>query len=179
MNVRVIAGRYGGRIIDAPSRRSTHAMSSRIRNALFNSLAGRLKDVRVLDAFAGSGAVGIEALSRGAASCLFIERDHVAARIIQKNLDLIGAGDTGQVISTTVNNWLSTSDERFFDIIFADPPYHDTQINTVLKLISLLADGGRLIVSLPFDQELPAVQDVDVVDERIYGNAKLITLVRR
>ncbi len=179
MNVRVIAGKFGGRIIDAPSRRSTHAMSSRIRNAVFNSLAGHIKEVRVLDAFAGSGAVGIEALSRGAASCLFIERDHVAARIIQKNLDLIGAADSGKVISTTVNNWLSTSDERLFDIIFADPPYHDTQLNTVLKLISLLTDDGRLIVSLPYDQELPAVRGVDVIDERIYGTAKIVTIAKR
>ncbi|MBC7512535.1 16S rRNA (guanine(966)-N(2))-methyltransferase RsmD [Candidatus Saccharibacteria bacterium] len=179
MNVRVIAGRFGGRIIDAPSRRSTHAMSSRIRNALFNSLAGQIKDVRVLDAFAGSGAVGIEALSRGAASCIFIERNHVAARIIQKNLNLIGAEVTGKVISTTVNNWLSTNDERLFDIIFADPPYHDTQLNTVLKLLSLLEDDGKLIVSLPLDQEVPAVQGVQVIDERIYGNAKLVTISKR
>jgi 16S rRNA (guanine966-N2)-methyltransferase len=179
MNVRVIAGKYGGRILDAPGRRSTHAMSERIRNALFNSLAGRVADANVLDAFAGSGGVGIEALSRGARSCLFIERDHVAARIIQKNLDLIGASEDGRVISTTVSNWLSTADPQLFNLIIADPPYHDTQLNTVLRLIHLLADNGLMIVSLPYDQELPATGDIDVVDERIYANAKIITLRRR
>ncbi|MES2875888.1 MAG: 16S rRNA (guanine(966)-N(2))-methyltransferase RsmD [Patescibacteria group bacterium] len=179
MNVRVIAGKYGGRTIAAPGRRSTHAMSQRIRNAVFNSLAGRVAEASVLDAFAGSGGVGIEALSRGAKKCLFIERDHVAARIIQKNLDLLGADEDGRVISTTVSNWLSTADPQLFDLIFADPPYHDTQLNTVLRLVDLLTSEGRMIISLPYDQELPAVKGVVVVDERIYGNAKLITVTRR
>lgn len=179
MNIRIIAGMYGGRIIGAPGRRSTHAMSERIRNAVFNSLAGRLAGARVLDAFAGSGGVGLEALSRGASHCVFIERDHVAARIIQENLDLIGADDDGQVISTTVHNWLSTADPEPFDIIFADPPYHDTQLNTVNKLVDLIAAEGLMIVSLPVDQELPAMRGMRIVDERIYGNAKIVTVKKR
>lgn len=179
MNVRVIAGKYGGRIINGPSRRSTHAMSQRIKNALFNSLAGRVRDARVLDAFAGSGGVGIEALSRGAQSCLFIERDFAAARVIQDNLELVGATDEGRVVSASVHNWLSMGEPQLFDIIFADPPYHDTQINTLLRLINLLNVGGLMIVSLPYDQELPATAGIRVVDERIYGNAKLITLAAR
>lgn len=175
MNVRVIAGRYGGRTIKAPGRRSTHAMSERIRNAVFNSLIDKLPDATVMDAFAGSGGVGIEALSRGAKSCLFIERDHTAARIIQANLDLLGANDEGRVVSATINNWLSTADPVLFDIIFADPPYHDTQLNTVMKLFMLLEPGGCVIVSLPTDQELPLTKGIKVLDERIYGNAKIIT----
>ncbi len=175
MNVRVIAGRYGGRTIKAPGRRSTHAMSERIRNAVFNSLIDKLPDATVMDAFAGSGGVGIEALSRGAKSCLFVERDHTAARIIQANLDLLGANDEGRVVSATINNWLSTADPVLFDIIFADPPYHDTQLNTVMKLFTLLEPGGCVIVSLPTDQELPLTKGIKVLDERIYGNAKIIT----
>lgn len=174
MNVRVIAGKYGGRIIDAPGRRSTHAMSERIRNAVFNSLTGRLVDANILDAFAGSGGVGIEALSRGAKRCVFIERDHHAAKIIQRNIELLHAEPDAQVISTTVVNWLSTADPQKFDIIFADPPYHDTQLNTVLRLTQLLADDGIMVISLPFDQELPRVRGVRMVDERIYGNAKIV-----
>ena len=178
MNVRIISGKYGGRTIKAPGRRSTHAMSERIRNALFNSLAGRVADANVLDAFAGSGGVGIEALSRGAKHCMFIERDHAAARIIQGNLERIGAQNEGVVISTTVTNWLSTADPRLFDIIFADPPYFDTQLNTVLRLANLLAEGGLMIVSLPTDQELPAMKGIKIIDERIYGNAKIIYAAR-
>ncbi len=150
-------------------------MSERIRNAVFNSLIDKLPDATVMDAFAGSGGVGIEALSRGAKSCLFIERDHTAARIIQANLDLLGANDEGRVVSATINNWLSTADPVLFDIIFADPPYHDTQLNTVMKLFMLLEPGGCVIVSLPTDQELPLTKGIKVLDERIYGNAKIIT----
>lgn len=179
MNVRVIAGIYGGRIIGAPSRRSTHAMSERIRNAVFNSLTGHLVDANVLDAFAGSGSVGIEALSRGARHCIFIERDHTAARIIEDNVRLVGASENSKVISTTIHNWLSTAEPPVFDLIFADPPYHDTQINTVLRLVDLLSDTGLMIVSLPYDQELPATADTDVLSERIYANAKIIMLKKR
>lgn len=178
MNVRILAGKYGGRTIAAPGRRSTHAMSQRIRNAVFNGLIGRLEDAVVLDAFAGSGGVGIEALSRGAASCVFVERDHSAARIIQENLTLLRADQDGRVISATVHNWLSTADPGFFDLIFADPPYHDTQLNTVLRLADLLSPDGLLIVSLPYDQELPAVSGLIQIDQRIYGNAKILTLRR-
>ncbi|MFA5107899.1 MAG: RsmD family RNA methyltransferase, partial [Patescibacteria group bacterium] len=74
MNIRIIAGTLGGRKIDAPDGRRTHPMSERIRNALFNSLGETVKDANVLDAFAGTGAVGIEALSRGAKHATFIER---------------------------------------------------------------------------------------------------------
>lgn len=178
MRVRIIAGLYGGRKIASPGRRSTHAMSERIRNAVFNSLTGYVVDARVLDAFAGSGSVGIEALSRGARSAVFVERDHSAARIIQDNLELVGAVDKGRVISTSVHNWLSTAEPEPFDLIFADPPYHDTQLNTVLKLIALLEDGGRIVISLPYDQELPAVAGVKIIDERVYGNAKILTGIR-
>lgn len=179
MNVRIIAGKYGGRIIAAPGRRSTHAMSERIRNAVFNSLAGHIAGARVLDAFAGSGSIGIEALSRGAVHSIFIERDHGAAKIIQHNIELLNADAEAQVISTTVHNWLSTAEPQPFDLIFADPPYHDTQINTVLRLVDLIADNGLMIVSLPLDQELPATHNIDLVDERIYGNAKIVTLKKR
>jgi 16S rRNA (guanine966-N2)-methyltransferase len=179
MNVRIIAGKYGGRTIKAPGRRSTHAMSERIRNAVFNSISALLPDSSVLDAFAGSGSVGIEALSRGAASCMFIERDHAAARIIQSNLTLIGAETDGRVISTTVSNWLSSAEPPVFDLIFADPPYHDTQLNTVLRLVSLLSESGIMVVSLPYDQELPATKNVKIVDERIYGNAKILYIAQR
>lgn len=177
MNVRVIAGKYGGRIINAPGRRSTHAMSERIRNAVFNSLIDKIPDAKIMDAFAGSGGVGIEALSRGAKSCLFIERDHSAARIIQANLELLGADDDGKVVSATVNNWLSTADPVLFDIIFADPPYHDTQLNTVMKLFTLLEPNGCVIVSLPTDQELPLTKGIKIIDDRTYGNAKIVTAV--
>lgn len=178
MNVRVIAGKYGGRILDAPDRRSTHAMSERVRNALFNSIANELNDARVLDAFAGSGSIGIEALSRGAKEAVFIEKDRIASKIIQKNLDLLAAQEVGTVVRTTVSNWIETASVPPFDIIFADPPYHDPQLSTVSKLFSLLKPGALMVLSHPGKGEVPSKTGVVVVDNRSYGNLNL-TLYRR
>lgn len=174
MNVRIIAGLYGGRTIDAPDRRSTHAMGERIRNAVFNSLGDDVRGAKVLDAFAGSGAVGIEALSRGATECTFVEKDRIAVKIIQNNIGLLGAAEKSEVIGKMVNRWIGSYTGEKFDVIFADPPYHDTQIHTIIRLYGLLKDDGRMIVSLPSDQEMPAYEDVEVTSERVYGNAKIV-----
>ena len=80
MNVRIISGKYGGRIIKAPDTARTHPMGERIRNALFNSIGSEVDDAKVLDVFAGTGAVGLEALSRGARSVTFVEKDRVAQK---------------------------------------------------------------------------------------------------
>jgi len=177
VNVRIISGLYGGRVIDAPDRRSTHAMSERARNALFNSISGELADTRVLDAFAGSGSLGIEALSRGAASAVFVEKDRIAAKIIQNNLDLLKI-NSGQVIKTSVSNWLETSQDEQFDIILADPPYHDPQFSTVKRLFALLKPGALMVLSHSGKGEVPSKTGVVVVDNRSYGNLNL-TLYRR
>ena len=132
--LRIIAGEFGGRFISADVGRSTHPMGDRVRSGMFASLASRgvLSGARVLDAFAGTGAVGLEALSRGAASAVFIENDKVAARVIQQNIDTLGVGDRAKVINTTVANWLKTRDlTDEFDLIFADPPYNRPQFSTV------------------------------------------------
>ena len=176
MNVRIIAGKYGGRVIDAPDRSSTHAMSERARNALFNSITAELPGARVLDAFAGSGSLGIEALSRGANDVVFVEKDRIAAKIIQKNIDLLKINQA-KVIKTSVSNWLNTSEIEKFDIIFADPPYHDTQFSTVKRLFGLLKPGALMVLSHPGKGEVPSKTGVVVVDNRSYGNLNL-TLYR-
>ena len=172
MNVRVIAGRYGGRVLDAPGRRSTHAMSERARAALFNMIAAEMHDARVLDAFAGSGALGIEALSRGAEEAVFVEKDRIAAKIIQNNLDLLSI-ESAKLVKTTVSNWIDTYEGEGFDIIFADPPYHDTQFSTVTRLMSLLKPGALMVLSHPGKGEVPSKTGVVVVDNRSYGNLNL------
>lgn len=178
MNVRIVAGRFGGRKIDAPDRRSTHAMSERARNAMFNSLGDVVKGARVLDAFAGSGSVGIEALSRGAESTVFVEKDRIAAKIIAKNLEILGIEDESKLIKATVSNWISTSENEQFDLIIADPPYHDPQFSTVHKLFGLLKPGGTMVLSHSGKGEVPFSNKIVVVDNRSYANAHL-TFFRR
>ena len=177
MNVRIIAGKYGGRVLDAPGRSSTHAMSERARNAMFNSIGSEIEGARVLDLFAGSGSLAFEALSRGAKSALLIEKDRIAAKIIQKNIDTLKVGQAAHVVKATVSNWLETADTGEFDIIFADPPYHDTQFSTITRAFSLLKPGALMVLSHPGKGEVPSKTGVVVVDNRSYGNLNL-TLYR-
>lgn len=173
MNIRVIGGMYGGRKLDAPAGNKTHPMGERIRNALFNSLGDVVVGARVLDIFAGTGAVGIEALSRGAASAVFIERDKIAQKCIQNNIDALRI-DNAELIKTTVSNWLQTYSGGQFDIIFADPPYYDTQQATIQKTIGLLKNNGTLVLSWPEKQPAPVLDGLVVVFERAYAGARIV-----
>ncbi len=172
MNIRVIAGKYGGRTLACPPGSRTHPMGERIRNAIFNSLGSSLEGAHVLDAFAGTGAVGIEALSRGAVSATFVESDRVAQRVLRENLSSLRVGNVAQVIATTVSNWLETT-SGIYDIIFADPPYHDTQVATIIRLSARLAPGGVFILSWPAQQEAPIFDGLERISEKVYADAKI------
>lgn len=178
MNIRIISGKYGGRQIKAPDTERTHPMGERIRNALFNSLGEEVENASVLDAFAGTGAVGLEALSRGARFVTFVEKDRVAQKVLNDNIISLDVNNTTNIIRTTVSNWLSAYEGEKFDIIFADPPYHDPQFSTVEKLFDLLKPGGLMVLSHPGRGEEPAKTGVVVVDNRSYGNA-VLTFYRR
>ena len=180
--IRVIAGRFGGRRIDAPdfSNSRTKPMGERIRNAMFNRVGSEIEGARVLDAFAGTGSVGLEALSRGAAHVTFVERDKVAQKILTNNVGLLGCEDEVELVHTSVNNWLETAEPESFDIIFADPPYHDPQLSTVSKILGLLKPKGLMVLSSPGRGEGPNLANtgIVVVDNRSYGNAHLTSFRR-
>lgn len=178
MNVRLISGEFGGRLLDAPPGRRMHPMGERIRNALFNSIGGEINGARVLDAFSGTGAVGLEALSRGAEHVTFIERDKLLQKILAGNIERLGVDKRTTLIRTSVNNWLMSSEPELFDVILADPPYHDTQFSTIQKLLDLLKPGALMVLSHPGKGEVPTKTGVVVVDSRSYGNADL-TFYRR
>jgi len=178
MNVRIISGTRGGRKIEAPDTTRTHPMSERARSALFNSIGVKIEGADVLDAFAGTGAIGLEALSRGAKYVTFIERDRIAQKVLAKNITTLRFEDQATIIRTSVYNWFETSEHKQFDYIFADPPYHDTQFSTVSRLLGLLKPGGYMVLSHPGRGELPTKTGVVVVDNRSYGNA-VLTFYRR
>ena len=174
MKLRLIAGRYGGRALDAPSGTRTHPMSERVRNALFNSIAADLDGAVVLDAFAGTGALGLEALSRGAAQVTFVERDRVARSCINNNITTLDVEKQTTVIGSSVTSWIeSRRDDAKFDIIFADPPYHDEQFSTVRRLFALLKPGALMVLSHTGRGEVPIQDEIVVVDNRSYGTAHL------
>lgn len=179
VNVRLISGKFGGRRLDAPDNSRTHPMSERIRGAMFNSVGSLVQDAHVLDAFAGSGSVGLEALSRGAKAVTFIERDRIAAKIIRNNIATLGCEDDTKVIQASVSAWSSTNEDAQFDLIFVDPPYHDPQFSTVKKLFNHLKPGALMVLSHLGRGEAPTgTKGIVVVDNRSYGNAAL-TFFRR
>ena len=169
--MRIISGKYGNRNLKTPAGDKIHPMGERIRNAIFNKLGARVVDVRVLDAFAGSGAVGIEALSRGAKSCVFVEKNRQVASILTQNLNTLGI-ENGRLVPATVLQFLETNDQQF-DLIFADPPYHDTQDASVIALASVLAPGGQLILSNPKSAPALHIPSLELTDERTYADAKI------
>jgi 16S rRNA (guanine966-N2)-methyltransferase len=172
MRVRLISGTYGGRFIEAPDTGKTHPMSERVRSSLFNIL-GDIEGSKVLDAFAGTGAIGFEALSRGAGSVTFIERDKIAQKVLTNNIARLDAGSRAKLVKTSVSNWIETTKPELFDIIFADPPYHDLQLSTVFRLSKYLKPKGLMILSQPGRESAPTVNGVVVVDKRSYGDAAL------
>ncbi len=180
-SIRVIAGKYGGRKLDAPKPNNTRTkpMGERIRNALFNRIGGEVRGAHVLDVFAGTGAVGFEALSRGAAHVTFIERDKIAQNILRKNMVSLGVESDVTLVCSSVSVWLESGQAENYDIIFADPPYHDTQFSTVSKLLSLLKPGALMVLSHPGRGEFPNLtKEIVVVDNRSYGNAFLTSFRR-
>lgn len=171
MRLRLIAGHYGGRPLRSSDSQRTHPMSERARGALFNCL-GDLTGQIVLDAFAGTGVVGLEAVSRGAARVVCVERDRVAQKVIQENITTIGVSEVCQLVQASVAAWDGTSDETF-DLIIADPPYHDLQLPTIARLVRHLNPKGLMILSYPGRESAPTVNGVVVVDNRSYGDAAL------
>lgn len=177
--LRIIAGEFGGRWISADVGRATHPMGDRVRSALFSMLESRgvLKGAKVLDAFAGTGALGFEALSRGASSVTFLERDRTAANVINVNITTLNVADRAKITRTGVAGWTKTSPDDKFDIIFADPPYHDPQFSTVSKLVGCLRKNGLMILSYQAGETVPDLNGVVVVDNRVYGEAALALLL--
>ena len=172
MKLRLITGRFGGRIIEGSGTNRTHPMGERIRGSLFNIIGSEIEGATVLDAFAGSGALGIEAMSRGAAKATFVERDRAAQNVISHNFATLGLNDEVKLVKAPVGSWLETTNERF-DIIFADPPFHDPQLSTTMKLTKLLKPNGLMVLSYTGRGEVPTELGVVVVDNRSYGDAVL------
>jgi 16S rRNA (guanine966-N2)-methyltransferase len=175
--VRIIAGLWRGRPIEAPPGHGTRPTADRVRETLFSMLASRLgsfAELRVADLFAGSGALGLEALSRGAASVTFVENDPAAIAVIRRNADKLGA--SVQVLGGSA---LALPRSDPFDLIFADPPYAAGSGSAVVASIvksGWLGGGGWLSVETSRADEVdPAGLTLDI--SRVVGRARL-TLLR-
>ncbi|MBX9570041.1 MAG: 16S rRNA (guanine(966)-N(2))-methyltransferase RsmD [Candidatus Obscuribacterales bacterium] len=149
--MRITGGEARGRVITAPPGLEIRPTSSKVRQAFFNILGNKIYGCRFLDLCAGTGLMGIEALSRGAASLISVEVDKTFAKQIQTNLKHLGYADQSEVISTHVERALPLLTEKSFDIIFADPPYKDRLVKKLPNLIgqfNLLDDGVFILEHL-------------------------------
>lgn len=169
--MRVIAGTLGGRLFAAPHGHRTHPMSDKMRGALFNML-GDISGLTVLDAFAGSGALSFEAISRGAASSLAIENDRAAQRAIQENIAALGLAEQVHLIRASARAWLNTTD-GIFDLLLLDPPYDALQLSLLQLLAARLRPGGRLVLSWPGKMEPPVLNGLALVSSKNYGDGSL------
>ena len=138
---RIIAGEAGGRRLAVPAGETVRPTSDRVKESIFSALGpGRLVGARVLDLYAGSGALGLEALSRGAAEAVFVDRDRAAGRAIQDNIESLGFGDRAVLVLRPVATWLANGPESPpFDLVFLDPPYL-TPAGEVESAVALLID---------------------------------------
>jgi 16S rRNA (guanine966-N2)-methyltransferase len=174
--LRIIAGSKRGARIAAPKGLATRPTGDRVREAAFN-LIGPVDDATVLDLFAGSGAMGLEALSRGAASATFVESDRIACRAIQQNLEKLRLTGARVVCADAV--WTVRQDPRAYDLVLVDPPYDEWDEHAVAltKLLpAVLAENALVVVetSERVEPELP----LDLVTTRRYGSARITVFTR-
>jgi len=171
--VRIIAGERKGHTIFAPRGRETRPTSDRVRENVFNIVAPWVEGARVLDLYAGSGAMGLEALSRGAVSAVFVESDLDAVRAIERNLDklrLTGATIVRQGVSTALAQ--EANADRKYDLVLVDPPYVMTDYDMLSRYLPLvLAEDGLVVLESDArnDPELPFV----VRTSRTYGGTRV------
>jgi 16S rRNA (guanine(966)-N(2))-methyltransferase RsmD len=172
---RVIAGRFGGRRIAAPPGTLTRPTSDRVREALFSILGARVAGARVLDLFAGSGALGLEALSRGAGAVTFVERAPAALRVLRANLEALGA--EAEVVRGDAPKWLraASAGARQYDLVFLDPPYRQAEaLGAELSELLPAVLGRDALVVAESDRRTPLELTIPTIDERRYGD----TLIR-
>jgi 16S rRNA (guanine(966)-N(2))-methyltransferase RsmD len=173
--VRIVAGRFGGRRLRAPAGRATRPTSDRVREALFSILGERVVDSQVLDLFAGSGALGLEALSRGAATATFVDSAPAAIRAVSDNLAALEAG--AEVRRADALRFLDEAARagRHYDLVFLDPPYRLAE-----RLGRPLSDtlpavlAASAVVVAESDRRAPLALTLPLHDERRYGD----TLIR-
>lgn len=162
--VRVVAGEFGGRRLVAPGGVATRPTTDKVRQAVFNALdsMGVVEGALVVDLYAGSGAVGLEALSRGAAHCTFVERDRGALDALRMNIESLRVADRCTVIAADVLAWLPSAPS--VDLVFVDPPYAAVDWP---GLLGLLARAGLVIAES--DREVAAPAGWESVRSRRYG----------
>ena len=177
--LRIVAGNWRSRLLDIADVEGLRPTSERVRETLFNWLAPHIQGARCLDAYAGTGALGLEALSRGARSVLFLERSRVAAKQLRRNIELLDArGAT--VCEGDARNYLRNAAASQYDIAFVDPPFADDLHEETCRLLNekrLLADGAYVYLELPKGGDVTLPRGWQILKDKKAGNVRYM-LVR-
>lgn len=179
--MRIIAGKWRGRRLEAPAGRDVRPTADRVREALFSALGDGVVGARVLDLFAGSGALGLEALSRGADSAVFVERAGPAVAVLERNLAALGVGSPGRIVrreALAALDQLAADGERF-DLVFLDPPYAADLLERAIGRLAaseLIAPGGSIVAEHHREREPTAAPDLRRRWTKRYGDTALTLL---
>jgi 16S rRNA (guanine(966)-N(2))-methyltransferase RsmD len=174
--MRVIAGSARGLRLTAPKDPLTRPISDKVKESLFGTLGERVLDARFLDLYAGSGAIGIEALSRGAEHATFVEHARTAVGVIRENLERTGLAQRGEVHARTVEAFLTDTDAAW-DVAVLDPPYAERTLDLPLeRLRPHLAPGGLVVVKHFWRTPMPPAVGLVVIRSRRFGETALTFL---
>ena len=179
--MRVISGTARGIALKTPSGEKTRPTADRVKEALFSIIQFDLQATKILDLFGGTGQLGIEALSRGAKSVVFVDAGYEACSLIRENLKKTGFLDQAKVLQSDYMKFLGSTNEKF-DIILLDPPYAEVFLENALKMITeidILQSGGIIVTERPLGKELPYdFSGYSRSKDYKYGNT-LLTLYRK
>ena len=173
--MRVISGKLKGKRLFTPKGRDLRPTSDRVREAIFDILQNSVENRIVLDLFAGTGALGIEALSRGAKRAVFLEASSRSLAVLRKNIKACGLDRQTEVLALEVSRGIQVLSRRgeAFDLIFLDPPYGRGLARTALQAISegeILAPGARIVAEHSSAEDLDSIPRLERVDRRKYGS---------
>jgi 16S rRNA (guanine966-N2)-methyltransferase len=179
--MRVVGGRLRGRALHSPASRDIRPTSDRLRESLFDVLTHRypekLEGARVVDLFAGSGALGVEAISRGAAFALFVDNGAEARALLRANVEGLALGGVTRIWRADATKLGRAPAGPAFDLAFLDPPYHQDLAGPTLDALTAggwLAAGGIAVVEEHARAEIVAPETLTLLDERVYGDTKLV-----
>ncbi len=182
--VRVIGGSARGRVLKSIPGKETRPITDRVKEALFNILAGEVEGARVLDLFGGTGAVGIEALSRGAAHATFVEISPRAYRVLRENVRMTGFEDRARTVRGDAFAFLRGRPDAPYDIVYIAPPQYRGMWRKALEMLDerpdWVADEGLVIVQIdPREQEPLSLRHFTLEQERRYGDTLLLFFRKR
>lgn len=182
-NMRIVAGIYKSRTLKAPNGMTTRPTSDKVKESLFNILGNRIENATCLDLFAGSGNLGLEAISRGASFCYFVDNNHEAIRIINDNIKTLNINNRTKVLHLDYLKALKVLDVSY-DIIFLDPPYRYDVFNSIMDYLisnNKLKDKAVIFYECDGKKEFEIVKYLDMFDykEYQYGQTKLYVFLKK